>query len=158
MAASRYSSRSSIREIIACLHNSRFWNAFGILLTICLLWVCWLQGDEKPAPELAPKIVLNPATLDLGSLPQQTQKTFELKIANEGTKNLIIRGVTASCGCTAAVVSQKTIKPGVSGKVRVTFKSSSFSGTVEKSVLITSNDPQTPVKEFTFTAFVTPSK
>ena len=117
-----------------------------------------MRAEDKPAPESAPRIVLSPATLDLGTIPQQIQKSFELEVANRGTKNLIIREVTASCGCTAAVVSQKTIRPGGSGKVRVTFKSSSFRGTVEKSVLISSNDPQAPVKEFTFTAFVTPSK
>jgi hypothetical protein len=129
-----------------------------ILLAVPLVSACWIRAQERPAPELAPKIVLNPVTLDLGTIPQQTQKTFELEVANKGTKNLIIREVNASCGCTAAVISQKTIRPGGLGKVRVTFKSSSFRGTVEKSVLISSNDPQAPVKEFTFTAFVTPGK
>ena len=128
------------------------------LLGVPLISACLLSAEERPAPEPAPKIVLNPRALNLGTVLQQTQRTFELEVANEGTRNLVIKDVTVSCGCTAAVVSQKTIKPGNSGKIRVTFKSLTFRGTVEKSVLISSNDPRTPVKEFTFTAFVTPGK
>jgi hypothetical protein len=135
--------------------NGRFWIALSILL---VSFVCGLKAEERVSSEVGPKIVIIPVKLDLGNLPQQTRKTFDLGIANEGTKNLVIKEVSAACGCTAAVVSQKVVKPGGSGKVRVTFNSGSFSGTVEKSVFIASNDPQNPVKEFTFTAFVVPGK
>jgi hypothetical protein len=158
MAANQHSPRTMISQTASYLSGIGLRKASWVLLAVPLVSACWLSAEEKPVPESAPKIVLNPATLNLGTLPQQTQKTFELEVANWGTKNLVIKEVIASCGCTAAVVSQKTIKPGGAGKIRVTFKSSSFSGTVEKSVLISSNDPQAPVKEFTFTAFVTPGK
>jgi hypothetical protein len=91
-------------------------------------------------------------------VPQKAQRIFELEIANEGTKTLVVKEVTASCGCTAAVVSQKAVRPHDSGRVRVTFNSGSFRGTIEKSVFIKSNDPQTPVKEFIFSAYVTPGE
>jgi hypothetical protein len=133
-------------------------NAFGLLLGILVLSVCWLLGEEKPANALAPKIVLIPAKLNLGNVPQKAQRIFELEIANEGTKTLVVKEVTASCGCTAAVVSQKAVRPHDSGRVRVTFNSGSFRGTIEKSVFIKSNDPQTPVKEFIFSAYVTPGE
>ena len=139
-------------------YDSRPGRSFGLLLAVVLPSVGWLLGEERPTNPVAPKIVLKPATLNLGNVPQQTQRTFELEIANEGTKTLLIKEVTASCGCTAAVVSQKMVRAHGSSRVRVTFNSLSFRGTIEKSVVIKSNDPQTPIKEFTFTAFVKPSR
>lgn len=38
---------------------------------------------------------------------------------NIGSKDLLIKGTKASCGCTVAEVSKKTIVPGDSGKVTV---------------------------------------
>ena len=134
----------------------RLFNPFFALMLLALC-SSLMAAEEKSSEDPGPKIVLLPATMDLGKVPQQTKKTFDLAIANEGTKDLTIKNVSASCGCTAVVLSDKTIKPGAKGKVQVTFNAGNFKGTIEKSVLISSNDTRDPVKEFTFTAFVVPA-
>ena len=132
---------------------------FNPVFTFMLLALCssLMATEEKSFEDPGAKIVLLPATMDLGKVPQQSKKTFDLTIANEGTKDLTIKSVSGSCGCTAVVLSDKTIKPGAKGKVQVTFNAGNFKGTIEKSVLISSNDAKDPVKEFTFTAFVVPA-
>jgi len=66
------------------------------------------------------------------------------KLENLGNETLEIKKVKPSCGCTAAILSQKTILPGETGEIKATFKSASYNGKVKKTISVLSNDPDTP--------------
>lgn len=63
------------------------------------------------------------------------------KLRNLGNHTLEITKVKPSCGCTAVILAAKTIKPGKAGEIKVTFKTASYSGNINKSITVSSNDP-----------------
>src|SRR3972149_11109272 len=79
--------------------------------------------------------------------------TFE----NRGTDDLLIKEVTTSCGCTAALVSANVIKPGETGQIKVSYDSQGRAGKVSRTISVVSNDPVESIKELTITAMVDPS-
>jgi len=66
------------------------------------------------------------------------------KFKNTGGAVLHIKRVRTSCGCTAALVSQKEIKPGESGEIKTRFNSRRYRGRQRKSIYVSSNDPKNP--------------
>ncbi len=78
-----------------------------------------------------------------------------IKFKNVGDKTLEIKDVSTSCGCTAAILSSKILKPGKTGQLRVEFDSSNRSGHVTRTVTITSNDKQHPKQTITIFANIT---
>jgi hypothetical protein len=93
----------------------------------------------------APRIAVEPESFDFGkALPGKTlRKEFTLK--NYGDAELVIERVSTTCGCTAALTSDKQVPPGGSTILRVTLETRSYSGRVERQVLVRSNDPKTPL-------------
>jgi len=63
--------------------------------------------------------------------------TFEF--TNTGDKPLLILEVTASCGCTRPEYPTKPIKPGKSGKVKVTYSPMGRPGAFKKTVKVKTN-------------------
>ena len=101
-----------------------------------------------------PRIEFEKTTFDFGTLPQFSRDEHVFKFRNAGNKTLKIGRVHASCGCTAALLSDKEIEPGKTGEVQVTFKSQDFSGKVSKHVDVYSNDPVNKMVRLKFTANV----
>jgi len=105
-------------------------------------------AEDKPAPEKesqAPRIRVEPEGFDFGkSLPGKTlRKEFTLR--NFGEAELVIEGVSTTCGCTAAITAETRVPPGGSTQLRVTLETRSYTGRVERQVLVRSNDPETPL-------------
>ncbi|MGE5312209.1 MAG: DUF1573 domain-containing protein, partial [Nitrospirota bacterium] len=63
-----------------------------------------------------------------------------------GAQPLIIHDVSTSCGCTTAEYPSGPLKPGERGAVRTTFTSRGYSGDVDLTLLVKSNDAQDPMK------------
>ena len=99
-------------------------------------------AEDKAA---APRISVEPDGFDFGkALPGKTlRKEFALR--NFGDAELVIEGVTTTCGCTAAITADTRVKPGGSTLLRVTLETRSYSGKLERQVLVRSNDPKTPL-------------
>ena len=91
-----------------------------------------------------------------GSVPQGAKVTHEFDIRNEGTTDLLIQGITVSCGCTATSMSSKTIAPGKTEKLRMEFNTAGFSGSKTKTAELLTNDPQNPDIVFTLKGVVVP--
>ncbi len=106
---------------------------------------------EKTAEKTAaaPKISVEPATFDFGkALPGKTlEKQFSIR--NFGDADLVIEGITTTCGCTAGLMddAHKLLKPGASGQLRVRLETREYSGKLVRSVLVRSNDPETKLLE-----------
>ena len=86
-----------------------------------------------------------PLLIRFGSVIQGEKVEAAFTVRNAGDTHLLITGVQASCGCTAAVASAQQIEPGASGVIRITFDSHGFAGPVVKTVTETTNDPQNSV-------------
>ena len=113
-----------------------------LLLAATLLPVA-VPAEDKPAA--VPSIRVEPDGFDFGkTLPGKTlSKEFALR--NFGDAELVLEGVTTTCGCTAAITAEKTVPPGGSTQLRVTFETRTYVGKVQREVLVRSNDPKTPV-------------
>jgi hypothetical protein len=100
-----------------------------------------------------PKLEVREGTsLDFGTIYRGAQIERPVTLRNTGTDTLILGNIEASCGCTAAVVSNKRVPPGKSVALLITFNSKNFSGAVHKTVTVNSNTPDSPRLAIEFTA------
>jgi hypothetical protein len=89
----------------------------------------------------APRIEYNTRTFDFGEIPEGKKVDYAFQIMNKGRKELIIRSVTASCGCTTGQPASNTIQPGGNTVMKVTFDSGGKVGMQNKIITVISNDP-----------------
>jgi len=111
-------------------------------------------ADERPAA--APRIQVEPESFDFGKAQPGKILRKEFTIRNFGDVVLVIEGVSTTCGCTAAISAQSRVEPGGRTALRVTFETRSYSGKVERQVLVRSNDPKTPLVQVRVSATVEP--
>lgn len=100
-------------------------------------------GKKKPQYH-GPHISFEVAKVDFGIMDQESEATKEILFENTGNQVLEIKDVKSSCGCTAALPSDRIIDPGEKGILTVTFKSGKSMGDVEKVVTIITNDSVKP--------------
>lgn len=116
----------------------------------------WAESPKpKTAPKKAPRIAVEPMTHDFGTLPPLRTVQKEFTIRNFGKKDLVILGVSTTCGCTVAQLENKVIKPGHTTPMKVTLETRGAKGRLVRSVLVRSNDPVTNVVEVKLQATVT---
>ena len=101
-------------------------------------------APAAPEAPLAPKIACDEPLFDFGERNNTEFVEHDYPIRNEGTLSLEIRGVSASCGCTAVKPSQDVIPPGGEASVRARLDLRGRSGLQMKTISVQSNDPQTP--------------
>lgn len=88
-----------------------------------------------------PKIKFKETAWDFGKVKQGEVVAHEFVFGNEGDATLIIRKVSTSCGCAAALVSAEKIAPGKEGRIEVKFDTRGYGGPVKKLIYVDSNDP-----------------
>lgn len=123
-------------------------------LAVATLLAVPLGADEKAAA--APRIRVEPESFDFGKAQPGKTLRKEFTIRNFGDAALVIEGVSTTCGCTAAISAQSRVEPGGRTSLRVTFDTRTFSGKVERDVLVRSNDPKTPLLQVRVSATVEP--
>jgi hypothetical protein len=106
--------------------------AAGLLLVLA---APLLQAAE-PAPQLA----LDPESWDFGRTLKNRVIEKQFTLQNLGDADLVIERISTTCGCAAALLSEKTLPPGKSAILRVTFDTRALDGRVERKVLVRSND------------------
>ena len=92
--------------------------------------------------ENAPRIEYSSRVFDFREIPEGKTVENTFTILNKGRKDLIIRSVTASCGCTTEKLSSNTIPPGGTAELKVSFDSQQKTGMQNKIITVISNDPQ----------------
>jgi copper(I)-binding protein len=110
-----------------------------------ILFVCLLASNSWAAP----KLMVEQPSFDFGEVVQGQMVPHLFKFKNAGDEPLVVEKVRSSCGCTAVLLSSKTLAPGESGEVKANFNTSRFRGLVTKTISLYSNDPQQPVKKLT---------
>lgn len=128
-----------------------------LVILFCLVFAC--SGSvARAADSLSGIPVVNaPETsFHFGSVAQGAKVVHEFDIRNEGSADLLIQRVTASCGCTASTVSSRTVAPGATEKLRMEFDTSGFSGSKTKTVEVVTNDAERPELVFALKGVVEP--
>jgi hypothetical protein len=74
---------------------------------------------------------------------QIVKHTFELK--NISKKTITIDRIQSSCGCTAALISKKILKPNEVAKITAEFNSEGFTGFQEKHIYVYEKDNPNPI-------------
>ena len=94
--------------------------------------------------EKVPRIEFEMTEKDFGNVKQGEVFNHIFKFKNTGDAPLLIRRVRTTCGCTAALVSDRTVEPGEKGEIKVAFNTAGYSGEQRKYIYVESNDPREP--------------
>ncbi len=124
---------------------------------IFLIMILFLTASTLSFADKGPRISFTTDHHDFGDVLQGKTVEYTFRFENKGTEDLLIKEVTTSCGCTAALVSSSTVKPGETGEITVSYDSQGRAGAVSRTITVVSNDLVEPVKELTITATVTSS-
>jgi Protein of unknown function (DUF1573) len=76
---------------------------------------------------------------DFGNIKDGDKVDYIFNFTNSGKNDLQITNAVGSCGCTVPEYPKELVKPGASGKIKVSFNSAGKSGKQEKSVTLTAN-------------------
>lgn len=106
------------------------------------------------APALAqkPRAVFKETTHDFGKVKQGDVVEHDFVFKNEGGAPLIVDKVETTCGCTAALVSEKTIAPGKEGRIKVVFDTRGYAGRLSRYLYLISNDADKRRRELALVA------
>ena len=101
------------------------------------------SGLSKEELQNAPVFKLAATTVDIGTMMPATNREVEFKYKNEGKRDLNIRYVRATCGCTAVQQGSMVIKPGQESSIKATFNSGSYPpGKLTKAIYVYTDDPK----------------
>jgi hypothetical protein len=117
----------------------------GALMVIALGVFPVSAGDSKAKsdkPAKGPQMEITPEEHDFGKVKQNQKLVHKFEIKNTGSEDLVIGRISTSCGCTAALTSDKVVKPGSTTTLEVTLETRSYKGEIERSVSIASSDPR----------------
>ncbi len=95
-----------------------------------------------PTSGPAPRIEFDATVGDAGSFWEGDKAEHIFKFKNTGEGTLVIEEVRTSCGCTAALVSNKNIEPGGEGEIKASFNTKRYQGKQSKNIFVTTNDPE----------------
>ena len=120
-----------------------------VLLALALPAICLAQAPQ-------PRLTLKATHHDFGRIPPDRTVSYRFQARNTGTDLLTITDLKPTCGCTSTVVGRKTLAPGESTELEVSFNPVGFNGVVHKSVQVLSDDPRAPAQTLDFQADVAP--
>ena len=102
------------------------------------------------AADNGPVMTFDEKTYDFGTIKEvDGPVTHSFEFTNTGDEPLVIINVNASCGCTRPEYSKEPIKPGKSGKIKVTFNPAGRPGEFSKDVKIRTNGSKRPILKIT---------
>lgn len=91
---------------------------------------------------------------DFGKVKEGEVLRHDFLLKNESREILKIKDVNTSCGCTVSKVEKKILLPGEDTLIKVEFESSGYSGPVEQSIYVHTNNLDNPVIRFIIKAYV----
>lgn len=136
-----------------------------ILWLVVLIFSCSQAEKQDDDGQISTTIVNNPVTAsgvktnedipeikfegefyDFGKVIQGEKVSHSFKFKNTGDADLIISGVSASCGCTVPSWPKKPIAPGDEGTINVVFDSDGKKGRQSRAITVLTNSmPNTRV-------------
>jgi hypothetical protein len=113
-----------------------------------------VSSENSAVSSNLPKIYFPETQYDFGTVKEGAVVSHTFKFVNKGKSTLDISDIKTSCGCTAALVSNKQIAPGKNGTIKVDLDTKNRQGKMSRTITITSNDPEEPTKVITIFADV----
>ncbi len=92
----------------------------------------------------APVVSYDSESFDFGDIKPGSKNEHVFSLKNAGKKDLIIRDVKSSCGCTAVSPSKNIVPSGENVPLKVVFDSTGKSGRQNKTITVITNDPKNP--------------
>jgi hypothetical protein len=111
-----------------------------------------LAGAGGLAAAKKVRAVFKETAHDFGKVKQGEVLTHEFDFTNDGTDTLVVERVETTCGCTAALVSEKEIRPGKAGKIKVSMDTHGYAGRMTRYVYLVSNDTDDSRRELSVSA------
>jgi len=122
---------------------SQMWNGNALVIS------------RKKSPESKePDIIFSEYFFDFGTIEQDETLSHVFKFKNRGGKKLVITRLRSTCGCMAALLSEKEIPPGGSGQVELKLESGRRRGPQKFRAYVTSNDADEPIVGLTLVGIV----
>lgn len=110
------------------------------------------EDNHLPDNSAGPVLKFDYTTHDFGTITEGKVVDWTVNFKNAGDKNLEIKNIKTSCGCTAAVINGKILKPGESGSLKIEFDSANKFGKTSKIISVDSNDSKNPMQTIIITA------
>ncbi len=115
-----------------------------VIASVLAVTVTWVtapgtsvaEQNSKPGPVME----IEPKEHDFGGVKQDQKLVHEFTVNNVGSEDLEIRRISTSCGCTAAILTKRIVKPGESVTLEVVLETRKYKGVIDKSVSVASND------------------
>jgi len=98
--------------------------------------------------------VTDPNEWDFGKVKQEEVLKHDFIFRNMTADTINITGINTSCGCTASQSDKKSLKPGESTLINVSFNSKGYAGQVSQFIYVNTNNANLPVVKFTIKAEV----
>ncbi len=98
--------------------------------------------------------VAGPNEWDFGKVKQGQILKHDFVFKNETGSILKITGVNTSCGCTVSQADKKSLNPGESTTISVSFKSEGYLGEVKQFVYVNTDNADLPIIKFVIKAEV----
>lgn len=100
-----------------------------------------IQDAEKIDQPDGPKMLFDHKRHDYGEIWHADKVIHEFEFTNTGGKDLIVKHVKVSCGCTTPEYPEEAIKPGATGKIKITFNSVGKWGRQKATARVITNEP-----------------
>lgn len=95
------------------------------------------------------KEVVDPNTWDFGQVQQGETIKHDFLLRNMTPHILNITGINTSCGCTASQSDKKSLKPGESTMINVSFNTAGYLGPVKQYVYVNTDNEDLMIIKFT---------
>lgn len=93
------------------------------------------NGDQENLPVMT----FSSTEHDFGKMVSGEVVTYSFKFKNTGKSDLVIAGISASCGCTASRYPNMPVKPGEENYIEVSFDSNAKMGFQHKTLTVAAN-------------------
>jgi hypothetical protein len=91
---------------------------------------------------LAARAVFDSHEFNFGTVSGNKLVEHSFLLTNTGKSDLLIRKITASCGCTAVQPTKTRIAPGESTEIKAIFNTKGREGNQKKAITVITNDPR----------------
>jgi hypothetical protein len=125
------------------------------MTTLALAALIMTAGVAIAQNESGPVLMVPSKIIDAGTVSQGIVVDAVFELVNEGNATLTVKAVRPTCGCTVADFDRE-IAPGATGTVKAKLDTKDFAGPISKSILVMTDDPQTPTVTLVIKADVRP--